>query len=65
RLNESPVNGRAHLKTGSLNGVRSIAGYVLDEKGRRWAVVFIVNHSLAGATKAAQDALLDWVYHQP
>jgi serine-type D-Ala-D-Ala carboxypeptidase/endopeptidase (penicillin-binding protein 4) len=65
RLNQSPVQGRAHLKTGSLNGVRSIAGYVLDEKGRRWVVVFIVNHPLAGATKAAQDVLLDWVYHQP
>lgn len=65
RLQESPMQGRAHLKTGSLNGVRSIAGYVLDEKGRRWAVVFIVNHTLAGATKSAQDALLDWVYHQP
>jgi D-alanyl-D-alanine carboxypeptidase/D-alanyl-D-alanine-endopeptidase (penicillin-binding protein 4) len=65
RLQDSPVQGRAHLKTGSLNGVRSIAGYILDEKGRRWAVVFIVNHPLAGATKSAQDALLDWVYHQP
>lgn len=65
RLQDSPLQGKAHLKTGSLNGVRAIAGYVLDEKGRRWAVVFIVNHSLAGATKLAQDALLDWVYHQP
>jgi D-alanyl-D-alanine carboxypeptidase/D-alanyl-D-alanine-endopeptidase (penicillin-binding protein 4) len=65
RLNGSPVEGRAHLKTGSLNGVRSIAGYVLDQKGRRWVVVFIVNHPLAGATRSAQDALLDWVYHQP
>jgi D-alanyl-D-alanine carboxypeptidase/D-alanyl-D-alanine-endopeptidase (penicillin-binding protein 4) len=65
RLNGSPVEGRAHLKTGSLNDVRSIAGYVLDQKGRRWVVVFIVNHPLAGATRSAQDALLDWVYHQP
>ncbi len=65
RLNGSPVEGRAHLKTGSLNGVRSIAGYVLDQKGRRWVVVFIINHPLAGATRSAQDALLDWVYHQP
>jgi D-alanyl-D-alanine carboxypeptidase/D-alanyl-D-alanine-endopeptidase (penicillin-binding protein 4) len=65
RLNGSPVEGMAHLKTGSLNEVRSIAGYVLDQKGKRWVVVFIINHPLAGATRPAQDALLDWVYHQP
>jgi serine-type D-Ala-D-Ala carboxypeptidase/endopeptidase (penicillin-binding protein 4) len=65
RSQASPVQGRAHLKTGSLNGVRSIAGYLLDERGRRWVVVFIVNHDRAGATKLAQDALLEWVYHQP
>jgi serine-type D-Ala-D-Ala carboxypeptidase/endopeptidase (penicillin-binding protein 4) len=65
RLNGSPIRGRAHLKTGSLNGVRSVAGYVLDEQGRRWVVVFIANHSLAAATKSAQDALLEWLYHQP
>jgi D-alanyl-D-alanine carboxypeptidase/D-alanyl-D-alanine-endopeptidase (penicillin-binding protein 4) len=62
RLKDSPVQGRAHLKTGSLDGVRSIAGYVLDQKGRRWVVVFMVNHPRAGATRNAQDALLDWVY---
>ncbi|MEQ1602661.1 MAG: D-alanyl-D-alanine carboxypeptidase/D-alanyl-D-alanine-endopeptidase [Methylophilaceae bacterium] len=64
RLQESAVRGRAHLKTGSLSGVRSLAGYVLDAKGRRWVVVFMVNHAQAAATKAAQDALLDWVYQQ-
>lgn len=58
------VQGRAHLKTGSLNGVRSVAGYVLDQAGKRWAVVFMVNHQRAGLTKEAQDALLDWVYQQ-
>lgn len=65
RLTNSPVQGRAHIKTGSLNGVRALAGYVLDQKGRRWVVVFISNHARAGATRAAQDALLEWVYLQP
>jgi len=64
RSRTSLVQGRAHLKTGSLNGVRSVAGYVLDQTGKRWAVVFMVNHQRAGLTKAAQDALLDWVYQQ-
>ena len=65
RLKDSPIQGRAHLKTGSLDAVRSVAGYVLDQKGRRWVVVFMSNHANAGATRTAQDALLDWVYQQP
>ena len=65
RLNGSAAEGRAHLKTGSLDGVRAIAGYLLDQHNRRWIVVFMANHANAWATKAAQDALLDWVYHQP
>ncbi|HEU4708006.1 MAG TPA: D-alanyl-D-alanine carboxypeptidase/D-alanyl-D-alanine-endopeptidase [Methylophilaceae bacterium] len=62
RLKDSGVAGRAHIKTGSLEGVRSIAGYVLDHDGRRWAVVFLVNHPLAWKAADAQDALIDWVY---
>ena len=56
--------GRAHLKTGSLENVRSIAGYVLDAKGRYWSVVFMANGTKADATKLAQDALLNWIYQQ-
>jgi D-alanyl-D-alanine carboxypeptidase/D-alanyl-D-alanine-endopeptidase (penicillin-binding protein 4) len=62
RLSNADVAGQAHIKTGSLAGVRAIAGYVLDEKGRRVAVAFIVNHANAGGAQAAQDALLRWVY---
>lgn len=65
RLNGNPIRGRAHIKTGSINGVRALAGYVLDQNNRRWVVVFVANHELAGASKLAQDALLEWVYHQP
>jgi D-alanyl-D-alanine carboxypeptidase/D-alanyl-D-alanine-endopeptidase (penicillin-binding protein 4) len=61
---DSGLYGRAHLKTGSLENVRSIAGYVLDAKGRYWSVVFMANGAKAGATKPAQDALLNWVYLQ-
>lgn len=56
------VAGRAHLKSGSLDEVRSIAGYLIDAHGRRWVVVFIVNHPRAGMSKPAQEALLDWLY---
>ena len=48
----------------TLEGVRAIAGYVLDKNGRRWIVVFFVNHANAGGAQAAQDALLQWVYER-
>jgi len=62
RLAKALVAGQAHMKTGSLSNVRSIAGYVLDGRGRRVVVVFIVNHPNAGNAQPVQDALLQWVY---
>ena len=56
------ANGRAHIKTGTLDGVRAFAGYVLDHDGRRHAVVMMVNHPEAAASQAAQDALIEWVW---
>ena len=65
RLKHDSVAGQAHIKTGSLSDVRALAGYVLDARGRRFAVVFFVNHPNAAATQSAQDALLNWVYAGP
>ena len=65
RLKESESNGRAHLKTGSINGVSAIAGYVLDANSHRHVLVMLVNHPQAGASRAAQDALIEWVHQQP
>jgi len=62
RLNASAVAGQAHIKTGTLNDVRAIAGYILDRNGARHVVVFIINHPNAGNAQSAQDALLRWVY---
>jgi serine-type D-Ala-D-Ala carboxypeptidase/endopeptidase (penicillin-binding protein 4) len=56
--------GVAHLKTGSLENVRSLAGYLVDAKGRYWTIVLMINAPKANETKAAQDALLSWIYHQ-
>jgi D-alanyl-D-alanine carboxypeptidase/D-alanyl-D-alanine-endopeptidase (penicillin-binding protein 4) len=64
RLNGNGVAGQAHVKTGYLDGVRALAGYVLDRRGRRVIVVFLANHPNASATKAAQDALLACVYER-
>jgi D-alanyl-D-alanine carboxypeptidase/D-alanyl-D-alanine-endopeptidase (penicillin-binding protein 4) len=62
RLTDADVAGQAHIKTGSLTGVRSIAGYVLDAQGRRLVVVSIVNHPNAAQSQAVHDALLNWLY---
>ncbi len=62
RLDGSPASGQAHIKTGTIDGVRAMAGYVLARDGRRYAVVMMVNHPLAAASKAAQDSLLEWVW---
>lgn len=64
RLKENGVAGQAHIKTGSLEGVKAIAGYLLDRSGRRWVVVFLVNHPKSSAAGPAQDALLEWAYNQ-
>ncbi len=64
RLAGADIAGQAHIKTGSLSGVRAIAGYVLDNAGRRVVVVMIVNHANAGNARPVQDALLRWVYNR-
>ena len=65
RMKDSQSNGRAHLKTGSINGVSAIAGYVLDANSHRHVLVMLVNDAKAGASKVAQDALIEWVHQQP
>ena len=62
RLNEDGIAGHGHIKTGTLDGVKSLAGYVQDSAGREVIVVFLVNHANAQQAQAAQDALLSWVY---
>ena len=61
-LKDDAVAGQAHIKTGSLSGVRAIAGYVLDRRGARQLVVMIVNDANAGQARTATEALLRWVY---
>jgi D-alanyl-D-alanine carboxypeptidase/D-alanyl-D-alanine-endopeptidase (penicillin-binding protein 4) len=64
RLRDADVAGQAHIKTGSLTGVRSIAGFMMDAQGRRWVVVSIVNHPNAANAQGAQDTLLSWLYQR-
>ena len=52
--------GQAHIKTGSLDGVVSVAGYVLGESGQRIVVVGLVNHPRADAARPLLQALVEW-----
>lgn len=62
RLQAESIAGHAHIKTGSLEQVRSIAGYVLAASGRRYVVVCLINDRNAARGRALQDALLQWIY---
>jgi D-alanyl-D-alanine carboxypeptidase/D-alanyl-D-alanine-endopeptidase (penicillin-binding protein 4) len=62
RLDESPVAGQAHVKTGYLEGVRAIAGYVNNLAGQTFSVVFFVNHDRSRYAGRALDALLEWAH---
>ena len=64
RFNDGTVAGQALLKTGSLEGVRALAGYVIDGQGRRFIVVAIVNHPNAFRGGDALDNLVQWVYRE-
>ena len=61
RLHESAAASHAHLKTGSLEGVKAIAGYVQSRSGKQWIMVFFINHANAAAGQRAQNALIEWV----
>ena len=62
RFQDGDVAGQALLKTGSLEGVRALAGYVIDDAGRRFTVVAIVNDPHAARAAPALDFLVQWVY---
>ncbi len=61
RLKDSASAGHAHLKSGTLEGVKTLAGYVRSKSGREWVVVCFINDPNAKYGKAAQDALIEWV----
>ena len=61
RFKDNEIAGYAHLKTGMLEGVKSLAGYVQAHSGEQWIVVFIINHPNAKHGQDAQDALIEWL----
>ena len=61
RHDNCAVTTHAHLKTGSLEGVKSIAGFLQSRSGKQWILVFIINHPNAAAGQQAQDELIEWL----
>jgi len=65
RLKTTAMRGEAHVKTGTLNTVRAIAGFSRDVNGNTWAVVAILNDKAPfGASSVLDQVLLD-LYKQP
>ncbi|MBW6494890.1 MAG: D-alanyl-D-alanine carboxypeptidase/D-alanyl-D-alanine-endopeptidase, partial [Burkholderiaceae bacterium] len=62
RLVGEELTGRAWIKTGSLDEVRAIAGYVDAISGQRYVVVMIVNGAQAAQSRSAQDGFMRWVF---
>jgi len=64
RLTSSLAQGRGYVKTGTLDGVKSAAGYVLDAQGQWVAFVWIVNGPDAERSDPALDALIETLYSE-
>ncbi len=66
RFRNTDLIGMAHLKTGSLDHVTAIAGYLQSRSGRRFSVVALQNHEdiHRGPGEEVQHALLRWLYEQ-
>ena len=64
RFRGSELVGKAHLKTGSLDHVTAIAGYLQARSGRRFIVVALQNFEdiHRGPGEEVQEALLRWLY---
>ncbi len=66
RFRDDQLTGQMHIKTGRLNGVFAMAGYLRAASGREFVVVAMQNHPDAhrGPGEEAHTGLLRWVYAQ-
>ena len=66
RFRSPEMQGRLRMKTGTLDGVSALAGYVNAASGRTFVAVIIVNHPAAngGGGLAVQAALVQWLFGQ-
>lgn len=66
RFKAPEMQGRLRMKTGSLEDVAALAGFVNAASGRTFVTVVVLNHPTAsqGAGEAIQTALVEWVFGQ-
>jgi D-alanyl-D-alanine carboxypeptidase/D-alanyl-D-alanine-endopeptidase (penicillin-binding protein 4) len=66
RFNAAGMQGRLRLKTGRIDDVSAIAGFVNAASGKTYVVVVMINHpaAQAGAGEAIQGELIRWVFGQ-
>ena len=66
RFRADPLTGKAHIKTGRLDNVTAIAGYLQSRSGGRYTIVALQNHTDVhrGPGEEVQAALLRWLYEQ-
>ena len=62
RMKEAPA-GSVRLKTGHLDGVSGVAGYVTTPAGKTFVLVSLVNDSRtdSGAAEPVHAALVNWM----
>ena len=66
RLQNTPAQGWARLKTGTLRNVVALAGTMSDAAGQPLVVVALVNHEGKSprAMRPVLDGVVDWVARQ-
>lgn len=66
RLTQQGPAGSMHVKTGSLDDVAGVAGYVHARSGKHYVVIALLNHTAAdtGPGQELGDALLSWAWAQ-
>jgi serine-type D-Ala-D-Ala carboxypeptidase/endopeptidase (penicillin-binding protein 4) len=66
RFQSPAMRGRLRLKTGHMEGVASLAGFVSAASGKHYVVVTIVNHPGAqyGPGDEVEASVLRWVFGQ-
>ena len=63
RLTQGPEVGWMHMKTGHLDDVAALAGYVHAHNGKTYVAVLLINGEIGG-TNALFDTFLQWTYRQ-